>query len=169
MAGKFWICRGGGDDRRLRWTFIAPNGRTVVDSADTFATEADAVASVARFRERAPGAPVVAPDGDRIPYAFLLHVCPRGYCWEVSGADARTLAWSFLPYDTLKAAFKGIAIVRRLAGDAYLVRPGDPRQPTTAPRAVRARPAGEVTLTDPERVREWVRRANAELLALRAG
>jgi hypothetical protein len=69
----------------------------------------------------------------------------------------------------LKSAFKGIAIVRRLAGDAYLVRPGDPRQPTTAPRAVRARPAGEVTLTDPERVREWVRRANAELLALRAG
>lgn len=168
MAGKFWVYRGDDGRGEFRWTFISPNGRTVVDSAETFADEATAVRSVARFRERAPGALVVAPDGERVPYAFLLHVCPRGYCWEVTGENAQNLAWSFLPYDTLKAAFKGIAIVRRLAPDAYLVRPGDPRQPTTAPRAVRARTATEVTLSDPERVRQWVRRANAEVLRLRA-
>lgn len=164
MPAKFWISPvSAAPAPLLRWTFISPNGRTVVDSADQFATEQEAITSLSWFRARTPSAPIVAPDAERVPYAFMLHVCSRGYCWELTGDAGRSLAWSYLPYDTVKAAFKGIATVRRLAPDAYLVRPGDARQPTTQPRAVRARPHAQVTPADPERVREWVRRANADL------
>lgn len=168
MPGKFWVCRDDDttdDTAEFRWTFIAPNGRTVVDSAEGFDSEEAAVANLSVFRARAAKALVVEPGGQRVPFAFMLHTCSRGYCWEVTGASGRTLAWSFLPYDTLKAAFKGIAIVRRRVGDAYLVRPGDARQPTTTPRAVRARPDATAQLIDPGRVQQWVQRANAEVLA----
>ena len=165
MPAKFWVCPADGDHATLlRWTFISPNGRTVVDSADVFESEQEAITSLSWFRVRTPHAPVVAPEGERVPNAFMLHVCPRGYCWEVTGPGGRTVAWSFLPYDTVKAAFKGIETVRRLARDAYLVRPGDARQPTTPPRAVRARPHAQITPMPAERVRQWVRRANAALL-----
>lgn len=101
-AASFQIYRDSTGD--WRWRLHGANGRVVATSADSFATAANARASVARFREQAGSRPV-----------YVRSDVAGNHRWEMLAANNRVLAVSAEAFSSVAAAERAAVVARDLA------------------------------------------------------